>query len=134
LVSVIARCHGFGEKPENRWSARARPGKVKQLVAEHQAEHRGGLPEVDNITDCLQRSIALCDQRNLLAHGTWWELDGEAGLITVRSGTARPGEEQHRQFTIEEIQRVADKLGDLEVELYKIQQAIQGRDPSPSHT
>jgi hypothetical protein len=125
LVSVIARCHGFGEKPENRWPARARPGKVKQLVA----EHRGGLPEVDNITDYLQRSIALCDQRNLLAHGTWWELDVEAGLITVRSGTTRPGEEQHRQFTIDEIQRVADALGDLEVELYKIQRAIQVCDP-----
>jgi hypothetical protein len=128
LISVIARCHGYGEKPENRWSARSRPVRVKQLFVTHQAEHPGGVPEIENIIDCLQRSITLCDHRNLLAHGTWWELDIEAVSITVRSGTARPREEQHRRFTVDEIQRVADALSDLEVELYKIQRAIQGRD------
>jgi hypothetical protein len=129
LVGVIARCPRFGEKPENRWSARARPEKIKQLVLEHQAKHPGGLPEIDNIIDYLARSIVLCDRRNLLAHGTWWELNVEASSITVRSGTVRPGEEQHQRFTVGEIQQVADTFLDLEAQLYKIQRAIEARDP-----
>ena len=117
LVSVIARCHGFGEKPENRWSARERPEKIKKLVMQHQAEHPGGVPEVDSIIHCLQRSIPICDQRNRLAHGTWWALDVETGAMTVRAGTNWPGEEQHQLFTVNEIERVTIALSDLEIEL-----------------
>jgi hypothetical protein len=63
----------------------------------------------------------------LLAHGSWREFDIDANTITVRSGIARSGQEQHRPFTLANIQDAAASLDELEVELGKIQSAIEAR-------
>lgn len=132
-MGVIAFEPKFGEQPKNLsgWTARARPEKIKELVADHQSKHPGGIPERDVISDSLRRAIAPCDVRNRLAHGNWWAFDSEAGTMTVRAGIDWPGAEQHRDFTVAEIQSASTTFGDLEVELYKLQRQIEGRMPRP---
>jgi hypothetical protein len=87
----------------------------------------GGVPETADIVTCLKRSIPFCRDRNLLAHGSWWEFNVDT--ITVRSGTEWPEQDQHRPFTVSEIKGIATSLDDLEVELWKLQRAIQARAP-----
>ena len=125
LMGVIADDGRFGEK--NRWLARQRPKLMKKLIDKH---HPEGLPEMNGIVDCLKRSITPCDDRNLLAHGTWWKFDTRAGSITIRSATNRPDEEQHRDRTITDIELIAATFDELEVELYKMQRTIEKRTAS----
>jgi len=129
LLGIISGDPDFGERPKNRWSAKTRPAKMRQLGVEKATDFPGGLPELDEIVGCLRRSIPPSNERNFLAHGTWWEFDVESGLITVRAATAWPNEEQHRRFTLREIQNVADLFGDLEAELYLLQRPIEQRVP-----
>jgi hypothetical protein len=124
LMGLITGVVGFGERPENQWKADDRPKRMKRLIREH---HPDGLPETKAIVAYLKRSIPFCRDRNLLAHGSWWEFDIDANTITVRSGIARSGQEQHRPFTLANIQDAATSLDELEVELGKIQSAIEAR-------
>jgi len=100
--------------------AKDRPNEIIKLIGNH---HPGGLPQADDIVNCLSRSITLCHDRNLLAHGHWWELT-QAG-ITVRSDRDRADQERFKTFTADEIERIASTLDDLESELYKRQRAIE---------
>jgi hypothetical protein len=127
LMGIITRVDGFGERPENQWKADQRPKRMKRLIKEHRPD---GLPEADAIVACLKRSIPLCRDRNLLAHGSWWEFDTDANTITVRSGVDRENEDQHRPFTVADIQRAAMSLDELEVELLKLQRAVEKRPQS----
>jgi hypothetical protein len=95
---------------------------MKKLINEHHSE---GLPEAADIVASLKRSISFCRDRNLLAHGSWWEFNVDT--ITVRSGVEWPEQDRHRTFTVAEIQGTATSLDDLEVELWKLQRAIQTR-------
>jgi hypothetical protein len=97
---------------------------MKRLIRDH---HPDGLPETDAIVACLKRSIPFSRTRNLLAHGKWWEFDLDANAITVRSGVARNGQEQHRPLTVTDIRHVVTSLDALEVELWKLQRAIEAR-------
>ena len=124
LMGVITGVVAFGERPERRWSADKRPKLMKKLIDEY---HPKGLPETTDIVACLKRSISLCRDRNLLAHGSWWEFNVETDTITVRSGVEWPEQDQHRTFTVAEIQDAATSLDDLEVELWKLQRAIDAR-------
>ena len=124
LMDIITGVVRFGERPENQWKADQRPKRMKKLIREY---HPDGLPETDAIAACLKRAISFCRDRNLLAHGSWWEFDIDANTITVRSGVARPNEDQHRQYTVADIQAVAASLDDLEVGLWKHQRAIEKR-------
>jgi hypothetical protein len=45
----------------------------------------------------------------------------------LRSGIEWPGEDQHRTFTVADIQDTANSLDDLEVELWHLQRAIEAR-------
>jgi hypothetical protein len=123
-ASEIARIITGDPQFENRWSADDRPEKMEKIIKE---KYRDGLPEMDGILSCLKRSIALCHQRNLLAHGYWWEFDVKEGSITVRADRNRPAIEQHQTFTVSEIERTANTLDDLEVELWKLQRSIEAR-------
>jgi hypothetical protein len=126
LMGIITGVVGFGERPENQWKADQRPKRMKRLIKEHRPD---GLPEADAIVECLKRSMSSCRDRNLLAHGSWWEFDLNANTITVRSGIARPNQDQHRVLTLADIQRAAMSLDELEVELGKLQSTIEDRPP-----
>ena len=127
LMEVITGVKGFGERSENQWKLDDRPKRMKRLIKEYR---RGGLPETDAIVECLKRSISFCRTRNLLAHGVWWRLNIVANAITIRSRVARPNQDQHRTFKVADIQHVATSLDALEVELWKLQSAIEARPPS----
>jgi hypothetical protein len=128
LMGIITCVLGFGEQPENQWKADDRPKKrMKRLIREYRPD---GLPEMQAIVVCLKRSISFCQTRNLLAHGSWWEFDLNANTITVRSGIARANKDQHRPFTVTDIQQAAMSLDALEVELGKLQSVIEDR-PRP---
>jgi len=60
-------------------------------------------------------AFPLCNERNLLAHGDWWNYDTKTGEIVVRGDRERAGEEQHRRFSAEILTGMADCLDDLEV-------------------
>jgi hypothetical protein len=126
LLNVITGDPSFGEDPTtNRWSAKDRPTEVRKLCDQHRAKHFGGLPETDAIVHHLREAFPLCNDRNLLAHGVWWRIDSEAGIVNVRAAKVRPNEEPHRDFTVDAIQRIATTFDDLEVELYKLQVGIE---------
>jgi hypothetical protein len=131
LMGIITGVMGFGERPENQWKADERPKRMKRLIKEHRPD---GLPETDAIVTCLKRSMSSCRDRNLLAHGSWWEFDIDANTITVRSGIARPRQDQHRVLTLADIQRAATSLDELEAELWKLQSAVEARPPSDRPT
>jgi hypothetical protein len=119
---VITGVIGFGERPKSRWSADKRPKLMKKLINEHNSR---GLPETADIVTCLKRSISFCRDRNLLAHELWWEFNVDT--ITVQSWVEWPKQDQHRTFTVAEIQDTATSFDDLEVELWKLQRAIEAR-------
>jgi hypothetical protein len=106
-----------------------RPKRMKRLIRDHRPD---GLPETKGIVECLKRSISCCRKRNLLAHGSWWEFDLDANTITVRSGIARTGQDQHRVLTLANIQQAAASLDELEVELWKLQSTIEDRPRPPA--
>jgi hypothetical protein len=124
LMGIITGVDGFGERRKNQWKADDRPKRMKRLIKEYRPD---GLPETDAIVACLKRSISSCHDRNLLAHGSWWEFDLNANTITVRSGIARCGKDQHRALTLADIQQAAASLDELEVELWTLQSAIEKR-------
>src|SRR5580693_2363249 len=99
FMEVITGVIGFRERPKSRWSADKRPKLMKKLINEH---HSRGSPETADIVACLKRSISFCRDRNLLAHGLWWEFNVD--MITVRSWVEWPKQAQHRTFTVAEIQ------------------------------
>src|SRR5579859_3115801 len=73
LIDVITGVVGLGEQPDKlRWSADKRPKLMKKLINEYNS---GGLPEERDIVACLRRSIPFCRDRNLLAHGSWWQIN-----------------------------------------------------------
>ncbi len=127
LMEVITGVKGFGERSENQWKVDDRPKRMKRLIKEYR---HGSLPETDAIAECLKRSISFCRTRNLLAHGVWWRFNIVANAITVRSGVARSNQDQHRTFKVADIHLVATSLDALEVELWKLQSAIEARPPS----
>jgi hypothetical protein len=125
LMGVVTGVVGFGELEENQWrSAKDRPKRMKKLIRKY---HPEGLPETADIVACLKRSIPFCHDRNLLAHGSWWEFNADTASITVRSGVKRSKQDQHRTFTVTEIQHAATSLDDVEVELWKIQTTMETR-------
>jgi hypothetical protein len=128
LMGIITDVVGFGERPANQWRVDQRPKQMKKLIEKYRP---GGLPETDAIVESLKRSISFCQTRNLLAHGSWWEFK-DASTIKVRSGIARKGQSRFRTLTLADIQLAATSLDDLEVELFKLQSAVEAR-PPPDH-
>ena len=60
-------------------------------------------------------------------HGSWREFDIDESTITVRSGIARTGQDQHQVLTLADIQHAAISLDDIEAELGKLQSAVEAR-------
>jgi hypothetical protein len=128
LMSVVACEPEFGERPENRWSARKRPKAVKKLIKLNQNRRAGGIPESDKIVSCLRSAIAPSDVRNMLAHGHWWAFDVVAGSIAVRAGIDWPRNEQHQDFTVASIRNATEFFEQSEVDLYLLQGRIEERE------
>ena len=132
LQEAITCVRGFGEKPENqRGGARARPDRMAKLIA----EHRGAIPEAEPIKNILTEAVAVCDDRNLLAHGEWWRFDPITSTIDVRGGTQwnDDGFPEHKPWTEAEIVAVTERFKDFEIELYKLRRAIGQRTPCCIH-
>ena len=127
LMEVVTGVKGFGERPENQWKMDDRPKRMRRLIKEYR---RYVLPETEAIVACLKRSISFYHTRNLLAHGVWWRFNMGANAITVRSRVARSNHDQHRTLKVADINLVATSLDALEVELWKLQTAIEAR-PKP---
>jgi hypothetical protein len=125
LQAAITNDPGFGERRPNQWSARQRPGFTTKLIEKHFPE---GLEEVGPITRVLTEVIALCDQRNLLAHGEWWYFHPPTSTITVRSAT-QWGDKgpENKDFTAADICSLAETFKDLKTELYQFRHNIEAR-------
>ena len=128
LADMITLTPGFGET-ELLGSARERPKKFTALCAKNHNKHPGGLPEADDIAKLLDEASQLCNERNWLAHGVWWRIDTVAGIIDVHAVRVREGEPPSREFTVDQIQQVAESFKDVEVELWKLQRTIEVRLP-----
>ena len=129
LAGVITLKSDFGKTLS--WRANERPKKFKDLCARNQSKHRDGLPEADAIVRRLWDAFVLCNERNWLAHGVWWRIDTNVGLIdvhTVRVPKKNEGPPS-RKFTVEQIQQIAESFKDVEAELWKLQRAIEARLP-----
>jgi hypothetical protein len=87
------------------------------------------LPEADDIVRCLDKAFRLCKDRNWLAHGVWWRFDTNVGVLDVHAVRIRDDEPPSREFTVEQIRQIAESFIDVEVELYKLQAAIEARLP-----
>jgi len=99
---------------------------MEALIRQHFGDDA---PEIPKITEVLKRVIPLCDDRNLLAHGTWWEFNPGTGTITVARGTTRPGERANVSFTVHQIEAIASRIQDAEAELWHLKRAIENRHP-----
>ena len=129
LAGVITLKSDFGE---NSVLARKRAAEeVQGSLRRNQSKHRDGLPEADAIVRRLWDAFVLCNERNWLAHGVWWRIDTNVGLIdvhTVRVPKKNEGPSS-RKFTVEQIQQIAESFKDVEAELWKLQRAIEARLP-----
>ena len=121
LQNVVAKDEAFSEN--NRWSAKKRPEKMRQLMIEHGCKD----DETATAHRVLTEAFPLCNHRNLLAHGDWWRFDTKTGEITVMGDRERDGEEQHTKFSAETLTEIAERLDDLEVELWHVKRAIERR-------
>ena len=62
----------------------------------------------------------------------WWAFHRPTAAIIVRSATRREGPDippEQRNYTASDIEAVADRLADIEAELYKLRGAITANDP-----
>jgi hypothetical protein len=130
LQDVITGNPDFSQR--TRWKTHERGKEMRKLINEYQERLSVVLPEeVEPITSTLDRANSACELRNLLAHGHWWELGQET--ITVRRHKVvfgkqqRPRKEWHKTITMEEINRAADELENLEFELSCLQKPIEER-------
>ena len=123
LQDAITNEQGFGELRKNQWSAEDRAEKMVELIKKHRGND---LPQTEQIKNILNDAIGLCRQRNFLTHGTWWCFNN--GVITVRSGTrwdALDLPTEHRDYTVSEIEALAEKFKDIEAELYKLRRSLE---------
>jgi hypothetical protein len=123
LQDVVTDKLGFGEQRRNQWGARERPERMVKLI-----EYcRGDFSETAEIKGLLTDAIDPCEQRNLLAHGTWWCFYPHTSTILVRSGT-RWGDAdapEHREYTADNIETLVDKFGAIEDRLYRLRRSLE---------
>jgi hypothetical protein len=85
----------YGEQPKNQWSTKDRPKRMVKLIK----EHLGQIPETEQIRELLQDAFIPTNQRNQLAHGTWWSFDRRTATIEVRGGIRREGEDPFGEYS-----------------------------------
>jgi hypothetical protein len=117
---------GFGERPENQWTAsESGTGKIIILIKHHRG---GGLPQTLPIKTLLNEAILPCRDRNFLAQGTWCCFNRRSLSIEVRGGVRWGTPElpfENRAYTVSDILKLARKFKDMEAELYKIRRSLE---------
>jgi hypothetical protein len=117
---------GFGERPENQWTAsESGTGKIIILIRHHRGS---GLPQIVQIKKSSERSYSSCRDRNFLAHGTWCSFNRRTLTVEVRGGVRWGQPElppESRAYTVSEILKLAHKFKNLEAELYKIRRSLE---------
>src|SRR5215468_6449024 len=115
---------GFGERPENQWTAsETGTGKIIFLIKHHRGS---GLPQIVQIKDLLNEAIHLCRDRDFLANGTWCCFNRRTLTVEVRGGV-RWGQlpPENRPYTVSDILKLARQFKDIEAELYKIRRSLE---------
>jgi hypothetical protein len=117
---------GFGERRENQWTASASgTASIIVLVMRHCGS---GRPQIEQIRNILDEAVDLCRERNFLAHGTWWCFNRRTLTVEVRGGVRWERPElppENREYTVSEIEKLADKFKNIEAELYKIRRSFE---------
>jgi len=117
---------GFGERPENRWTAsESGTGKIIILIKHYRGN---GLPQVEQIKNLLNEAIHPCRDRDFLAHGTWCCFNRRSLTIEVRGGVRWGQPELAREngaYTVSDILKIARKFKDIETELYKVRRSLE---------
>jgi hypothetical protein len=106
-----------GDEPKKPWTARERPKLMRKLIQ----KRFGQILELADIENCLRQAIPLCDERNRLAHGIWWRFIPKTGAITVRTDR----DDEQPDYAPADIDRIAERLKDLETELWKLQRGVE---------
>ena len=87
-----------------------------------------GMGQTKQIRNILNEAVALCRQRNFLAHGTWWCFNNRTKTVKVREGVRWEQSDlppEHREYTVSDIENLADKFKDITAELYKIRSSFE---------
>ena len=117
---------GFGERPENQWTAsESGTGKIIILIKHHRGS---GLPQTEQIKNLLNEAIHPCRDRNFLAHGTWWCFNRRTKTVKVRGQVRWEQSElapENHEYTVSDIEKLADKFKDITAELYKIRSSFE---------
>ena len=127
LVDAInPKKSGFGERPENQWTASdSGTGKIIILIKHHRGN---GLPQTEQIKNLLNEAIHPCRGRNFLAHGTWWCFNRRTLTLEVRGGVRWERPElppENREYTVSDIEKLADKFMDIKAELHRIRRSFE---------
>src|SRR6516225_3824852 len=127
LVDAInPKKRGFGERPENQWTASESGTEKIIILIKH---HRGsGLPQIVQIKNLLSEAIHPCRDRNFLAHGTWSCFNRRTLTVEVR-GTARcewpERPPENREYTASDIEALADKFKTIAAGLCDTRRALE---------
>ena len=117
---------GFGERPENQWTAsESGTGKIIILIKHHRGSE---LPQIGQIKNLLNEAIHPCRDRNFLAQGTWCCFNRRTLTIEVRGGVRWGQPElpsENRAYAVSDILKLARKFKDIEAELCKIRQSLE---------
>jgi hypothetical protein len=116
---------GFGERHENQWMASESVAKIIVLIMRHCGS---GRPQIEQIRNLLDEAVHLCRQRNFLAHGTWWCFNRRTLTVKVRAGVRWEQPElppENREYTVSDLEKLADQFKDIEAELYKIRRSLE---------
>ncbi len=129
LQDVITKTPGFGEQRLNLWSVRERPRRIVKLIETHRGDE---LLHTNQIEKLLIEAVDPCEQRNLLAHGTWWCFNRRTSTVVVRGAVRWDHPEsppRQREYTADDIYALAEKLKTIETELYKLRRTIEPPTP-----
>jgi hypothetical protein len=104
-----------------------RPAKAIGKTDSPEKEETRGSAEGRRVANALKRAIPPCDLRNLLAHGTWWELNPDKPAMKVRREKLRTGHKRHVTVKVEKIDDEANELRNIEAELFRFRGPIEER-------
>ena len=115
---------GFGERPENQWTASA-SGTAKVIVL--MMRYCGSaLHQIEQIRNLLDAAVQLCRERSFLAHGTWWCFNRRTLTVDVHGGIRSEPElpPENRIYAVSDIDQLANKFKELEAELHRIRLSL----------